>query len=400
MPKKAAINSKKTTATPKIVTPKNPEVIAAASNATAANQPTPSLQPISELLKSSWELLKLVWMKLLLISLVVVGLSFVVSIIGGLAIGGLGIGAVASGLAGGSVGVFALLGGLIGLILVVAYVVIMSAFEAGLLLIIAAPKSANSAMTFMKQGFVFAWPLIMANLVIGFLSLGGMFLFLIPGVAISVLLSLTMFEIVFQQQPVTAAMKNSATLVSKNFGVFLNRWLVVVGIAIAYSFIMGILMAIPGINLIAGLANNFAGVVFSWFFLCYWYLVYQQVRAGTKPISEPKSSLAWMYIVGGIGWILMILMGVAMSALVATVGSQLMKSKVPQMDTTPTSQQKWLDSAATTNPDAAPNQTQLNQGEAILQQAIEQSGAELSAEERAQLQQLQQQIKAQMQQEQ
>lgn len=279
------------------------------------------LMGIQELLKATWEHLKLVWKKLLLISVLVMALMFGLTLVVSLVVGVFGV-AMVAGAIGGSFSLAAMLPVILVVLMgVIGGIIITSAFQAGMLLVVAEPESTDSAWAMAKRGFAFAVPIIVANIVVSLLVLGGMALFIVPGLVIAILLSFVLYEIVLHKQSLGSAFANSATIIKQNFSAVFMRWLAMVGVAFLFGLALAVLGAIPGINVLLGLLNPVLSAVLSWLVLIYWFLVYKQTRERTN--FSQTASVTWMYVVGAIGWVVMVVMIMSVGSLLTTALSAL-----------------------------------------------------------------------------
>lgn len=361
-----------------------PEKTPAVVEATATSSKNP-LMSVSELLSASWTLLTQTWKKLLVLSIIVFLITFVVGIGYGLLVGVSLAGVAIAKASAASVGIALTVGGISTVIMFLIMVAVQSALMVGIIRTIADPTNPKNAWQHLTGGFGVVVPLIFGLMLVGFLSVGGYFLFFIPGVIITILLSMVMYEIILQKSSIGEAMKNSATIVSQNFGFFFVRWLVVIGISILYSMITMFMSVIPGLSMVVNLLNMIVSVLVSWYFVTFWYLAYSQARANTN--FSKQSSLVWMYIVGIIGWILMILTimavgGTVMMAMEA-IGSTKDSSEKSE------SLYKYDQDSSNAWGSMSGDDVQVD-GKAIFDQMLNDESTDLTEEERQQLESLKQ----------
>ena len=142
----------------------------------------------------------------------------------------------------------------------------------------------------------------------GLLVFGGLGLLIIPGILIAFFFAFVAFEIVVESQSGWNALKRSYFMVKNNFWEILGRLLFLEAIALIIAFLFSSL-ARNGINLfgIQLLFSFFA----SWYAKSYVFLLYKEVRAQT---AFPSTiSLRWIPVVSVIGWVVIILLGIALA---------------------------------------------------------------------------------------
>ncbi len=271
-------------------------------------QKSAGFSPVGDLLSQSVELVKSTWNKLLVLSLIAAAGVIAYVLLVGLIIGGsvLGGAALMGGNATAGAGLLGF-GGLFAVISALVYIAFFALFGATMIKIVA-DGGKKSVGEYLKESLGLAIPVFFVSLATGLLSLGGMGLLIIPGLAISILLSFSIYEVVLYKASIGTAMRTSATVVSRNFGAIALRWLVVIALSLVSSFIMSYLTRAAAIF---GLLNMVVQTVFTWFFLAYWFLVYKEARAATD-IKSPVSTV-WMYIVAALGWLIILVAGMALA---------------------------------------------------------------------------------------
>lgn len=341
---------------------------------------------ISELLSASWERVRLTWKKLLVLSIIFFGISVVVGFIYGFIIAFSVAGVALSGGNAAGLGVSLGIGGIVTLIFILALVVLQSALLVGMTRTLADPSDPKSALDQLKDGFGIVWPVILASIVVGLLATGGYFLFIIPGIFITVLLSATVFEIILHKQSLGMAMKNSASIVSQNFGTFFVRWMMMIGLYAVYYVIVFVVSAIPVIGTLFSLANMAFSFVVTWFFIAYWLLTYMQLREKTN--FSKLSSTAWMYVVAVIGWILIALTTIAIGGATMMFIQTLANQKgASERSDSPYKYDYDFSSDMDAVVGGEDGSVQFN-GSEIFDQVMEQEGANLTEEEKQQLEEL------------
>lgn len=285
-------------------------------------QPTAAFSSISELFSKSWDVVKKTWKKLLLISIVFYAIVILLSLFFG-AVGAFSMGV---GMATGASSAAVMVGVVIFLGLIVG-IAFGTAYSAGSIMIISEPDSEIGAWKRFTNGFSLVVPLTLLSLVIMFLVVGGLFVFFIPGIIMSILLSFAVYDMILHKTSVTQSMKNSVAIITRNFGEIFIRWLVVVALGFGIGLVLGFVQIIPILGLIISIVGQ---VLFGWIVMAYWLMTFTEARARTN-IDKPGST-TWMWIVGVIGWVLIALsfyaMGAVFSGVIEELGKQVDESMV------------------------------------------------------------------------
>lgn len=203
--------------------------------------------------------------------------------------------------------IFFVLGGSVFFVLFVAALILLGIIlNAGTILIAHNRLSSLSYQKLLRQGFALLGPLLLVGLVKTILIFGSFFLFIIPGIILSFLLSFTSYEVIFHKVRGVQALKNSTIMILDHFWEILGRifLLFVAGLVVNYAPVLlgssinnDILMSLLGITV---------QIVFGWFAVCYVLTLYQQARATTT--FERKAPMKLVYVISGIGWLIFISM--------------------------------------------------------------------------------------------
>lgn len=292
----------------------------------------PTFSTPGQLLRVSWQMLKKQWIRLTLLSLlfmllgtaVFLAVTFLFLVGAGLILGSsvsqvfTSFGAVlhqhATALITWSVlvlGVYAVASSVLGLTL-----------QAGNLLLLADESEPSVQLgTLLKRALKLWAPLLGGSILVGLIVVGGLGLFVIPGIIFSILFMFWWYEIVLFGSGVRAGLKNSMRVVKQQFGALFERWLLAMGLGILWSLawyvIMGILSALPMLAPFAWIGMQFVALLFSWFMLIYWLKVYQEARTVTD-LQRP-ASLGWVAGIAVAGWIGILVTTVLLYRLVVVV---------------------------------------------------------------------------------
>lgn len=159
----------------------------------------------------------------------------------------------------------------------------------------------------LKQGFKLFLPLILINLLVGLISFGGWFLFLIPGLLMMIFFSFAGYELILSNKRFFHALKGSVQLVSQHFGEIFGRVILIFIASCILSYV--IQKTIPFLSFIYYLVIN-------WFGIAYHMVLYKQAKAVTDENEQPK--MGWIWITGILGWLIALLIGFGLFKLAQT----------------------------------------------------------------------------------
>jgi hypothetical protein len=226
--------------------------------------------------------------------------------------------------------------------------VIGSVFNSAMLLAVGESTEYPTVGSKISRGFQLFLPMFLSSLIVVFLVYGGLGLLIIPGIAIAILTSFTMYEIVFTQSRGMTAIRNSVTIIQQNFGELFGRVAIIFLISIGINIITSILRSTMGDSEAAaglsGLISLVISPIFTLFTLAYYYQVYTEARSMTD-FTKPASIL-WMWICSILGWIIGILIVISLARFAGPMIEKAMKEEFSK-DTGSSESQMMDDSPAT-----------------------------------------------------
>ncbi|MBA3723719.1 MAG: hypothetical protein H0W89_02365 [Candidatus Levybacteria bacterium] len=143
-------------------------------------------------------------------------------------------------------------------------------------------------------------PYLFASVTVGFVTTGGWFVLIIPGLLFSLFFIFVSYIVVLEKKRGIAALKRSYALVKANFWKVVGRILIIQVIIFAGSYLFETLAEQ---NDIFGLFSFIFSIVAGWFTQVYMYLLYKQLAADAYPAQV---NLRWIWITAVIGWLLAI----------------------------------------------------------------------------------------------
>ncbi|MCA9372113.1 hypothetical protein KC726_04405 [Candidatus Woesebacteria bacterium] len=206
----------------------------------------------------------------------------------------------------------------LGVLLIISsiFFIIIGAYIKSVVILMLDDSEPFDIFRLLKKSKPFIGPLIILSLLTGFLAIGGYFFFFFPGLLIAFFLSFATFEVVLgQDKSPLGAIKSSVAMIVQNFGGIFVRSLIMTTLYLFTMFGLGRLTGIHSGFL--GLLTPIISTAFAWYMNVYFFVMYKQVKALKKP---EKKSIAWMWIISSIGWLIGIL--IIVIAIVAGVASK------------------------------------------------------------------------------
>lgn len=185
----------------------------------------------------------------------------------------------------------------------IVLIIVSLATQIATVFVLSKASEKPSVFQLFKQSFPLMLPLIGISLITSLLSLGGMFLLIIPGIVISLLLSFSVYELILNNQRGLAPLRRSFYLVSSNFWSILGRLAILWLLSIVFYYLFSLLTSQDSEG--SGLSSLIAFIfntVIGWFTACYTFVLYKQV-VNVTPSSEVKK-LTPIVITSVIGWVL------------------------------------------------------------------------------------------------
>lgn len=196
------------------------------------------------------------------------------------------------------------------LLLVPVFIYAASAQAATTILVVADEEKKTSLSDHIKHGFK-KTPLILGTALITLFFMGSWFLFIIPGFYISFCLSFVIYEILFNDQRVWAAIKNSVTIWQHNFKTLFSltflfgfvSWIPQKLFEISDSFFpeepsdeqLIVMLVIFIIEMLVYTCTSLLAIAAS-------YHLYTAAKTNTPKTVTP--SLRWFWITSVLGWII------------------------------------------------------------------------------------------------
>lgn len=196
----------------------------------------------------------------------------------------------------------------ISVIFTIIYAAVGSALQISSIQLIDSQGSKPVGGTF-KKSFGLVIPSFLVGILIFLLTFGSFFVLIFPAILVSFLLSFASYEVILNNQRGLKALKSSASMISKNFGAIFIRWLAIILIYLVIAVVVPNLLSKigPEVNLIVGLFSIIINLLLGWYMMSYQVTLYKQVREASG--REEDKSMAWIWIVAALGWVIAILLG-------------------------------------------------------------------------------------------
>lgn len=208
------------------------------------------------------------------------------------------------------------------IIAAIIWLIFATVVQIATIMIVAEYKSPPSFKLALKRGLKLVVPLSLSSIITSFIVLGGFFLFIIPGILLSFLLSFSSYEIILNNQKVMNSLRRSMKLVLANFGPIALRIVLIIIFSIILSIPGFIIqeMKMPTLNIIYSILSFIVNLLFGWFTVAYAVTLYRHASKGFE--NSEGSRLRWPIIISIIGWIMSVIFFIGMAGLVYYFMSQ------------------------------------------------------------------------------
>lgn len=185
------------------------------------------------------------------------------------------------------------------LLAVIALIVLFTASTNALIIALGSEKKEKFGDYF-RKGWPLVLPVIGVGFLVGLLTIGSFFLFVIPAIIVGFYLMFWSYEVILHHERVGNALRNSATIFSQ------HAWEIVGRILLAIGATYGIVLLITAFgqdNGATAVLVQIVNTIMGWYMLAYSMVLYKQVRSATN--FEKQSKIGWIYGVSIAGWILL-----------------------------------------------------------------------------------------------
>lgn len=280
---------------------------------------TKSLPPISQLLTDSFTIFKKSFLPLLIltiISWVAIGVLVFIAIIGLISVGIFGFMQANSHTAVNAVAglqpITIIVGLLLFFLLIVGIVLISSVMEIAYIVVLDGQEDGFAFGDTFKKSIHLIIPAGIVLLFASFIATGGFFLFVLPGLIFSILLSFALYEVILEEKHGNEALRRSIGIVSVHFWGIVGRvvclWLITMGVMHLAPLLLT--QVFPKAQWLIGSISYVVNIFFAWYALSYSITMYKQAKATVSPTA--MGSVKWFYVAAIVGWILSILIGVSL----------------------------------------------------------------------------------------
>lgn len=284
------------------------------------------LPPIKLLFTESYALLKKTLAPFLVFNIIVFLITVGAVIMMGAGLFLLGFGAIISGIFNDNLPTLGASAVVSVAIFIIVIAIISSLAQIGSTIILFEGKSNAKPLDIIKRSAKFIPPLLGAGILMFFIVMGGVFLFVIPGIIFSIFLTLSYYAVITENKGPVEALKRSFYLVSTNFSAFFLRILALWGFLILINVILGAILGSiadsagnEGVIGLVNLVNMAIQILTSWFSIAYMVTLFKHL----KTIHENgEKSIKLISILSVVGWIIGALFLYSVINLVGTLISE------------------------------------------------------------------------------
>lgn len=268
----------------------------------------------AELLKGSWNLITARFGALLGISVVATILQIALLTVGGVIAVAVGVGSAFQAYSQGTplaeLLTADLLTRVVGVLVITMLALMVQSLLAQMTIMRVLFNAKETVMDAFRQSVSRFWPVLAASLLVTVITMGGMWLLIIPGFVFSLWFMFGVYEIVLFGTPVMAALNRSAAATRKHFWGVFGRF----ALMIVLTLLVGALFDEVSLSLsremqpVAGVASLLYQALIGWFWVAFIGKLYLGIRE--EKLSSQSVTIA--LAVAGIGWAIAILLASSM----------------------------------------------------------------------------------------
>lgn len=193
--------------------------------------------------------------------------------------------------------------GIISLILITVALVSLNITTA---LLLSGTNSSLSLSELYKNSLTKVIPVLILLLIGSFLVIGGLIIFVLPGILFSLLLSMAFYFVVLDNQNPFGAFNKSVYIVSKNFGVVFGFAAGLITVNLIITFLLNNVFFDQNLTSLPAIIISFIfNLIYGWISMAYFMFIFQEI----KNDSQGSSKTGWMFLLALIGWILIGVLG-------------------------------------------------------------------------------------------
>lgn len=215
---------------------------------------------------------------------------------------------------------------LVSLLVVLGIVLVSSCMQVAFILVVDGKEDAFGFGEILRKSIRLIIPAGIVLLYVSSITIGSFFLFIIPSILFSILLSFSLYEVVLEGKRGNEALRSSIAIVTTHFWAITLRifCLFLINLALLYIVPLALQSIFPNQQFAIGSFSSLVNVGVAWYSLCYTMTLYKQAKAVTP--ATKTTSVKWLYFTAIIGWIIGVLVAVgvvyAVSQLIASKGAQ------------------------------------------------------------------------------
>lgn len=267
-----------------------------------------TLPPIKSLFTESYDLLKKTLAPFLVFNIIVFLITIGAVIMMGAGLFMLGFGAIISGIFNDNLPTLGASAVVSVVIFIIVIAIISSLAQIGSTIILFEGKSNAKPVDIIKRSAKFIPPLLGTGLLMFFIIMGGVFLFIIPGIIFSIFLTLSYYAVIIENKGPVEALKRSFYLVTTNFSAFFLRILALWGFLFLINVILGAILGSiadsagnEGVVGIVNLLNLVLQILTSWFSIAYMVTLFKHLKTIH---GDGEKSIKIISILSVVGWII------------------------------------------------------------------------------------------------
>lgn len=295
-----------------------------------------SLPPIKQLFSDSWNIFTHSILNLLVFSLIGIAAYLVLFIVSFILVLTFGVGT--SVFQGGGLssysGAALILMSFLALVWIIALIIVGFVFQIGLILIVGNYPQKLTIGEIIRKSLGLIWPFIVVSLLVFIITLGGLFVLIIPYLVFAFLLMFAIYEVILNNTKGVEALRRSVMIVVRHFGPLLIRILILIGIYIGFAIVPSLISGIDkSVGVLVSIIWFVVNILLSWFILAFMVTLYKQAKEGLD--ADTTTHMKWLWIVAVIGWVLIII------GLVGWLSLGVLKNlQQPRLNTLPTTEQQ------------------------------------------------------------
>lgn len=211
--------------------------------------------------------------------------------------------------------------------LVVAFSVVQTTMMAATIIAVGEHEKKPHLPSLLSRGLRLVIPLFLTSIIVSVLSFGASILLFIPGIIFGIFFSFVSYEVVLAGKKYSEAVRGSVRIIAQHFGDIFVRFLLFFLLSTLIVLVIPAViraMEPKDVQIFSSIIPFIINLILGWYGTAFSIILYRQASATTDVTK--KVSLLWFWVVSLIGWVIFVLISLAVFSVLAPRWNTILQS--------------------------------------------------------------------------